>query len=128
MPVKVNVHPDTGIAHYSATGDLTREEVITVIGQVYGDPAFRAPWHSIWDLTGAKPVFTADELRQVVAYVQDHRPEDAGRIAIVATEDLAFGMSRMYEIFSSDLKVETRVFRHLDPAQRWLLGGEAEPA
>jgi hypothetical protein len=126
MPVTVNLDPDTGIAHYSATGDVTRENVISVIGQVYVDPTFRAPWHSIWDLSGAKPVFTAAELREVVAYVRDHRPEDAGKVAIVATEDLAFGMSRMYEIFSSDLNVETQVFRDLEPARQWLLRGESE--
>ena len=126
MPTTAHVDPHTGIAHYSATGDMTRDEVISIITQVYGDPAFRSPWHSMWDLSGARPMFTADELREVAAYVRAHRPVDAGRIAIVATEDLAFGMSRMYEVFASDLKVETRVFRDSELARQWLLEGTPE--
>ena len=126
MPVTALVDPDTGIAHYSATGDLTRDDVLAIITKVYSDPAFRSPWLSMWDLAGARPLFTAAELREVAAHVKDHRPVDAGRIAIVATEDLAFGMSRMYEVFASDLRVETRVFRDSGLAQRWLLEGEPE--
>lgn len=126
MPVTARVDPDTGIVHYSATGDMTRDDVISIITQVYSDPAFRSPWHSIWDLSGARPLFTADELREVAAYVRAHRPVDSGRIAVVATEDLAFGMGRMYEVFASDLKVETRVFRDPDMARQWLLEDETE--
>lgn len=126
MPITALVDPDTGIAHYSATGDVTRDDVLSIIKKVYSDPAFRSPWLSMWDLTGARPLFTADELREVAAYVRDHRPVDAGRIAIVATEDLAYGMSRMYEVFASDLQVETSVFRDSGLAQRWLLEDETE--
>jgi len=126
MPITAHVDPDTGIAHYSATGDVTRDDVLSIIAQVYSDPAFRSPWLSMWDLTGGRPLFTADELREVAAYVRAHRPVDAGRIAIVATEDLAFGMSRMYEVFASDLQVETKVFRDSEPARQWLLEDQAE--
>ena len=126
MPLTAHVDPDTGIAHYSAAGHMDRDEVISVISKMYRDPSFQSPWHSMWDLTGAKPSFTADDLRDVAAYVRANRPVDAGRIAIVATEDLVFGMGRMFEVFASDLQAETRVFRELEQARRWLLEDQTE--
>ena len=124
MPVTARVDPDTGIAHYLAAGELTRDEVLAVIEQVYCDPDYREPWRSIWDMTGATPVLNVEELRKVVAYVRAHRPADKGKVAIVATEDLAFGLGRMYELLASGQEVETRVFRDPELARHWLLEDE----
>ena len=126
MPITAHVDPDTRIALYSASGDIARDDVVSIIAEIYRDPAFQSPWRSMWDLTGAKPLFSADELREIAAYVRAHRPADSGRVAIIATEDLAFGMGRMYEVFSSDLQVETRVFRDSETARQWLTEGETE--
>jgi hypothetical protein len=120
MPASASVDPETGIAHYLATGLITREEILSVINQVYGDPQYRAPWRSLWEMRGAKPAINADELRSVVDHVRTHRPSTTGKIAIVAAEDLSFGLARMFEFLAGDQPVETRVFRDSEHARRWL--------
>jgi hypothetical protein len=126
MPATAHVDPATGIAQYSATGELTRDEILAVIEQVYRDPGYRAPWRSLWEMIGATPVLSGDELRAVVAYVKNHRPANTGKIAIVATKDVAFGMARMFELAASNQHLEARVFRDLELARQWLLEDEAE--
>ena len=126
MPATARVDPDTGIAHCLATGELTRDEILAAVDQVYRDPNYRAPWRTIWDIAGATPVLNLEELRAVVAYVKAHRPEGKGKTAIVATEDLAFGLSRMYEVLAGEQPVETRAFRDSEEALQWILGGEPE--
>lgn len=42
-------------------------------------------------------------------------------IAVVATEDFAFGLSRMWAVYADDPRVKTSVFRELEAAQDWIL-------
>jgi len=128
MPATTHLDPDTGIAHCSATGKLTRDEVVAVVEQIYRDPNFREPRRTIWDIAEATPTLNVQEVREVVAYVKAHRPAGAGKTAIVATGDLAFGMGRMYEMLASEQQVKTRVFRDSELAQQWLLEDETEPS
>ncbi len=128
MPATAYLDPDTRIAYCSATGELTRDEVVAVIDQIYRDPNFREPRRAIWDLAEATPMLNVQEVRAVVAHVKAHRPAGAGKTAIVATGDLAFGMARMYEMLASEQQVKTRVFRDSELAQQWLLEDETEPS
>jgi len=126
MPASAHVDPDTGIAYCLATGELTRDEILAVIEQIYRDPNFREPRRTIWDIAEATPTLNVQELRAVVTYVKAHRPAGAGKTAIVAMGDLAFGMGRMYEMLASEQQVETRVFRNSEEARQWILGDEPE--
>lgn len=44
-----------------------------------------------------------------------------GRCAVVATRDFVFGMSRMWELLSTDRSQQIKVFRHIKDAICWLL-------
>lgn len=59
-------------------------------------------------------------LRQLAGVFEAHEKGEPGRVAIVASSDLAFGLSRMYQAFRSQSMSEIRVFRDLDEACRWL--------
>ncbi len=126
MPATARVDPDTGIAYCSATGELTRDEILAVIEQVYRDPNYRESRRTIWNLVEATPAVSAEDLRAVVDYVKAHRPAGAGKTAIVAAKDLAYGLSRMYEVMTGEQPFETRVFRDSELAHQWLLEDEPE--
>jgi hypothetical protein len=44
-----------------------------------------------------------------------------GRCAVVATRDFVFGMSRMWELLSTDRSQQIKVFRKIKDAISWLL-------
>ena len=54
----------------------------------------------------------------------DTRIEDEGAlVAHVGTgvsTDVDFGVGRMYQVFSEHMPQETRVFREIDEARRWV--------
>lgn len=127
MPVTTRFEPDTGIAHYVATGELTLAEVLAALGEVYSDPAYKSPSRSLWEMKDAHPKLDGDDVLSVVNFVRTHRPSGEGRAAIVAERDLAFGLSRMYELLADDQRVATRVFREVERARQWLLEDEPEP-
>lgn len=49
----------------------------------------------------------------------DVSPEKS-RVALVATADVAYGLSRMYQAFRSQSPLDLRVFRDMAEARRWL--------
>jgi hypothetical protein len=49
----------------------------------------------------------------------DRTPERS-RVAIVASDDVAYGLSRMYQAFRSESPLDLRVFRAMNEARAWL--------
>jgi len=47
-----------------------------------------------------------------------------GRVAMIADQDLAFGLGRMFEAYTQKSRFEFRVFRDPDKARAWLLSPE----
>jgi len=45
-------------------------------------------------------------------------------MAIVASRDLEYGISRMYQVYVDGLPVEVKVFRNIEPARNWV--GESD--
>ena len=64
---------------------------------------------------------TTEGIRQVAAHDADHmRSGLTHRLALVASEDAAFGMARMYQIQAEDHLLGLGVFRNPDDALIWL--------
>ena len=75
----------------------------------------------LFDARGATTNMTAAEVRTLVQRAADTcRRIPLGPTAIVATDDVAFGMARMYAILTEELGVRVEVFRDVESANRWL--------
>jgi len=77
--------------------------------------------HELFDARGATTNVTADEVRMLVQRAADTlRRIPLGPTAIVATDDVAFGMARMYAILTEQAGARVEVFRDVESADRWL--------
>ena len=64
---------------------------------------------------------TADQLNQIAAVMEDmHELVPFGRCAVVASEDLAYGLGRMFQGFAWPMFTGMRVFRNNSDAVTWL--------
>ena len=63
---------------------------------------------------------TPAQIRVVAQALAPYAERIGGRCAIVATEDIHFGLSRMGSVYSESIGVETEVFRNEDEALAWL--------
>lgn len=68
-----------------------------------------------------------NQIRLVAQALAPYAERIGGRCAIVATEDIHFGLSRMGSVYSESVGVETEVFRTEEEALAWL-GGTANRA
>ena len=44
-----------------------------------------------------------------------------GRVAMVATSDVTYGMFRMWEVQRSEIDYEVQVFHEIEKARNWLI-------
>ncbi len=73
------------------------------------------------DARGATTDITPDEVRRLVRRAADMlRSVDLGPTAIVTTDDVMYGMARMYSILAEGVGAAAEVFRDMESATRWL--------
>lgn len=76
--------------------------------------------HTLIDLTESLEAKSTAELDQIVSYFAANSPPLSGRIAMVAPEDLLFGLSRVFSAHGEREGLEAAVFRTHDEAWSWL--------
>lgn len=71
--------------------------------------------------SGATTDLTTEQVRRLVRRASDMlRDVQLGPTAIVTTDDVAFGMARMYSILAEAVGVNAEVFRDVNAATHWL--------
>jgi len=77
----------------------------------------------LFDARFATTNITPSEVRQLVYRVHDiARAHPFGPTAIIALDDVAFGMARMFSILVAPYGVAIEVFRDVDSGSAWLDG------
>jgi hypothetical protein len=75
----------------------------------------------LFDARGASTNVTPAQVRQLVSRAHTTLQErPLGPTAIVVTDDMAFGMARMYAILANRLGIVVEVFRDVESAEEWL--------
>lgn len=112
---------------------ITRERGVTIV-RFESAPTFaqvRAAFDELAQLEGGDPLrlwdltcgvrFSHHEVTSL-ARAGSRGPQPArSRVAIIADDDLSFGLSRMYGAYRVDTDVEHRVFRTEEEGMAWLL-------
>jgi hypothetical protein len=111
-----------GIVTHIAQGELSLEEIESEFAARLLNPAFRPGLGVLWDLRGAS--LTGLTTRQIETLVEfNHERKDArggGRAAIVVSQNLDYGIARVFQVYAEDLPWETMVFQDLEEATTWV--------
>ncbi len=112
---------DKNLTMFKVTGKIMADDLYSCLAQYFGG---RVTLRTLWDITEAQiPSATADEISNLAQYVRNlSDTRMGGKTAIVAKDDLGYGMSRMlgtlYEL--EQVPFEIQVFRCLDEARAWI--------
>jgi hypothetical protein len=102
-----------------ADGLVTFEDLSEHLDAEERDRALGLP--ELFDARGATTNLTATEVRALVQRAAAAlRCNPLGPTAIVATDDVVFGMARMYAILTEQAGARVEVFRDVGSADRWL--------
>ena len=122
MPLKHKIISDLKMVYVRGTGKVTADEIMTTGARIFTDSEWVNGFNIILDYREITELHVkTEDVKKIVA--QDKRNEhlfNQSKCAIVAGSDLVFGLSRMWEAFSEDTKIETMVFRNIEDSLRWL--------
>ena len=107
---------------FTVIGKVTANELVAAISDFYENYVTS---NILWDLTkGDLSEIRSSDVELIANLsVKYAEKRSSGKTAIVGSDDLAFGLSRMYEITKELVKLpfETQAFRDIDKAFKWLL-------
>jgi hypothetical protein len=117
MPVSYNIDHAHKRIYSRATGTISFQDLRDHIKEDIGEAA---SYPELLDCTGATTDIGPDDVRKLAAEREktaiSHPP---GPVAVVATNDVVFGMLRMFDILTSQIR-PLRVFRDRPRAEQWL--------
>ena len=123
MPVSYTLENDGTLAVLAATGVVTPREFADVANALLADPALVEGAAILVDRTHADPRMTSSDLWQTALGVRGILARGIRRIAIAASDDTAFGVSRAFEVPAAAVGLEVFVCRSLAEARAWLRTG-----
>ena len=103
-------------------GDATLDKILKAAEEVYSEEYITKQKYQIIDFTECTSFqLSSDDMRAIVEVdleVSKSNPDII--IAIVAPEDIAFGMSRVYEAYADETGFRIKVFRDKEESQLWI--------
>jgi hypothetical protein len=118
MPVGYTIDLAQSLVLSRGWGIVTDRELLAHVRSLTADPRFARNFRQLADLRDVTDVqVTAATIREMVRL----NPFWAGaRRALVVTNDVVYGMARMYQILRDESPDELEIFRKMDGALQWL--------
>jgi hypothetical protein len=104
-------------------GVVTDDEFLSFYKTLYNDTRFDKSFNLLVDLRKTESsVRSTAALNQSVEFMrrQYENTTERPKVAVVAPEDISFGLARMYQSFSGIVPWEFSVFRSADAALSWM--------
>jgi len=121
MPITYHIDAAKRLIHTRCVGSVTPDEVSEHFAVLIEDPTCPDRLDVLLDLSEMTSLPARDQLRDVTLIIARIRARvQFGRCAIIAPQDVLFGMSRMFEVFAQDYFVATQVFRAVHDGTLWL--------
>jgi hypothetical protein len=121
MPHVAELNEQLGVVAIRYWGNLGYAEIAGAFQELVVLPGFRAGLKCVVDFRSAHTSLTGGQIRQLVHVARgtDHA-WGTTKWAVIASDDVIFGLSRMYSSLTADHEVTTHVFRSSDAANDWL--------
>jgi hypothetical protein len=123
VPIVYRIEPDVGLVILVHTGVVPDDEFLSSYRTLFGDPQYQKSFNMLVDLRRAdSSARSPDTLRQLAEFVRQlfGDAEEGPKVAVVAPEDISFGLARMYEALSDTVPWDFKVFRDVKVALPWL--------
>jgi hypothetical protein len=122
MPLTYRVDKDSHIVRSQGSGALSVEDLLQYFAASRADPEFDPSMHRLMDLREVTHLPSSADIRSLATFVRTKAPTETARMAILASSDLAFGVSMMFKAFVG-YGARLLVVRDEAEATAWLATG-----
>ena len=122
MPYTYKINTEHNIVIFKARGAFTAEILFNCLKEVISSAGFQPGFNHLVDLREVTsfPATTADMHKRVELDLDIEKQLGKCKIALVTSNELVFGMSRMYEMLMDNAIPEVRSFRNINEAILWM--------
>ena len=123
MPLTYRIYRDAGLLFIRGEGVITQPERIRTMITWLEDPAYRTCFDALCDFSDTDSTPKLSELKELIAILEQHRPVmGPGKLAIVTSKPITFGVARVFEdlINLEAVPLQVRVFFDKELAWAWL--------
>lgn len=115
------------VATVKLSGTLQATDLKDGFAAMVSHPDFEPGFNSLWDLRSASLArLDFEALRDIVRLAATKRDaRGSGKVALVVTADVDYGVSRVYEMLASGLPTVVGVFRSVEEATAWFAADAA---
>ena len=128
MPITFQIDRGAGVVRTKLSGQFSAAEVTAYRDQLLSDPDYRPGMLGFVDCREIESLPSADTL-QLLALEIARRQDAVGatRVAVVVASEAAYGLMRMYEVYTAATSIKVKVFREEATALAWLTGQGTSP-
>ena len=123
MPITFQVRPEHNLVILVHIGTITDDEFLAFYRSLYENDRITPSMNLLVDLRQADSTTrSSDVLRKFAGFIETKLTgiPERPKVAVVAPEDLSFGLARMYEAFADSVPWDFEVFREMNAALAWL--------
>jgi hypothetical protein len=122
MSIKIDYLENGAGIEIIASGTVTGSEIIESHKEIYNAENLKRQKYQIIDRTECKEYLVSNVEVERIAEIDKKASETNPNIiiAIVASTDLQFGMSRVWQVYVEKSNYLTKVFRDREGAENWL--------
>lgn len=123
MTVNTIISREKNLIVHTITDSMDLAIIVDTISRTLKDPKYQPGMNAVWHFHDVSKVnLTSTDLMFVSEYASRNIDKDGKpyKLALVAEDDLPYGLSRVYEAWSSERPVTISNFRVLDEALEWI--------
>ncbi len=124
MEISTEINKNNNIRCHTIKGLIDASELIGFFEKLYSLPDFDLGMKALWDLREADfSALLPSDIRSIMDCVGQRWGKDGkSKAAIVASRDLDYGMSRMFQIMlDGETTSKVTVFKDINKAEEWLV-------
>lgn len=121
MEYSISVDDARGWGRTTISGEITPAGLVELLETAWSDPRYSKVDTALWNFLDAHTSMRLDDLMQFNDWIaRTKRDRGARTVAIVAADDVIFGVGRMFHAVQPELGWKVSIFRNEAEAIAWL--------
>ena len=124
MEILTDINTELKLRSHIIKGIIDVAELTLYLKQLYSKSAYNLELNVFWDLREADfSSVSSEEVRSFMNYVSIKWGKSGkNKAALIVSQDLAFGMSRMYQmLMENSTPSQIAIFKDIDEAKKWIM-------
>jgi hypothetical protein len=112
------------IAYIKISGSVSSVEILSAFDTAVSADNYTMGMGRLWDFREVDlSSINSETIRKMSKYSLSFPPGiNDVKVAFVTARSLEYGLTRMFEMFSTDAKSKVRAFKTMDEAEEWMMG------